>query len=112
MAAIQRIRQILRSVNENAMHGHLTVDLLRKAFSSREQLMPGWKSLECEFAVPGLLEGLEAEIQNALLTTKNAIKVLSHPAPITFLSPDVGIADSQCVGARKYPFDRHSGGSQ
>jgi hypothetical protein len=70
---------ILQSLNENAIHGHLTVDLLRKAFSSRDQLRLGWQSLGCEFAHPGLLEALEADIQNALLTAKNAIKVLHRP---------------------------------
>jgi hypothetical protein len=75
LSVAQRIEKIFQSLNTNAIHGHITVDLLRKVYASREQLLPGWQSLQCEFAVPGFIETLEAEIQNALLTVKSSVKV-------------------------------------
>ena len=106
----QRIEKILQSLNANAVHGHITVDLLRKVFASREQLLPGWRSLECEFAVPGFIETLEAEIQNALLTVKSAVKVII--GALTSFSFCSWFLDSQSARSGERSLYRHSNCSE
>ncbi len=72
---IQKLESIFRGLNENTIRGHITVELLRKIYSTRESFLKGWINLGCDLAVPGYVENLESEIQNSLMTVKNAIKV-------------------------------------
>lgn len=77
LSVVHRIEKFLLSLNSNAINGHITIDLLRKIYASREQLSPGWRSLQCELAIPGYIETVELEMQNALLSVKSAVKVMS-----------------------------------
>ena len=76
-------------INDAALKGHLTVELLRKIYSNKDQLIPGWRVLDCAMGTSGLIEELEGEIQNALIEVKTISKVRLRPIFCLFCVSDV-----------------------
>ncbi|CAE7410937.1 unnamed protein product, partial [Symbiodinium microadriaticum] len=87
-----RIEQTFVEVNENALNGHLTVDMVRKIHGNKEELGPGWHILGCALGTLHLIEDLETEMQNALMEVKTISKVLTELMPDSLMLMDVQAA--------------------